>query len=116
MNTAIFGFSLLPICSLAWATPDLNKASDDACKCLEEPYSQAKKAMELIISAQTSGDYKALVSAQGEMMGILKASNQCFDALSVKYPEIDKSTELQNQVMKIVEEKCPNPAEAMTIN
>ena len=96
--------------SLAWAAPNLNEAADGVCECLKEPYAQAQKAMELIDTAQQSGDMSALVSAQGEMMGVINASNQCFETLAQKYPKIDQSEELKEQVMEIAEEQCPNPA------
>ena len=103
----------MPFCSLAWAAPDLNEAAEDVCDCLEAPYAQAQQAMELISAAQASGDMSALIAAQGEMMGVINASNQCFDALTEKYPEISQSEELQQQVMNIADEQCPNPAAAM---
>lgn len=106
-------FLVFPFCGLAWAAPDLNIASDDVCKCLEEPYQQASQAMQNISSAQASGDHSSLIAAQGEMMGVLSASGRCFDVLARKYPEIDKSTELQQKVMSLADKKCPNPAAAM---
>lgn len=114
MNKSLFAITLLPFCSLAWATPDLDVAAEDVCECLEAPYAQAEKAMELISTAQASGDMSTLVSAQGEMMGVIDASNQCFNALTEKYPEIAQSEDLQEQVMDIADEQCPNPAAAMS--
>ena len=104
---------LIPFTSLVWATPDLNAAADDVCKCLEEPYAQAQQAIELIQAAQASGDMSALMAAQGEMMGVISASAQCFEALPAKYPQIDTDPALQDQVMTIAETQCPNPAAAM---
>ncbi len=116
MIRSIVAILLSPICGLAWATPDLNAAAEDVCLCLEEPYAQAQQAMELISAAQASGDTSALIAAQGEMMGVIGASAQCFEALPAKYPEINQSQELQQQVMAIADEKCPNPAAAMSAN
>ncbi len=111
MNRFFLSLLSVTFINLAWAAPDLNEAADDVCKCLEEPYAQAQEAMELLEAAQQSGDMSALVSAQGEMMGVIGASSQCFDALAQKYPEINQSEELQVEVMQLAEEQCPNPAE-----
>ncbi len=113
MIKPLIAIMLIPLTGAAWAAPDLDEAADDVCKCLEEPYAQAKKAMELLHAAQSSGDMSGLVAAQGEMMSVISASNQCFAALPQKYPEIDASSALQNQVMAMAETRCPNPAAAM---
>ncbi len=115
MSKSLIAFMLLPFYSLAWAAPDLNEAAEDVCNCLEAPYAQLQQAMELISAAQASGDMSALVAAQSEMMGVMNASSQCFDALTEKYPEISQSEELQQQVMDIAEKHCPNPAGAMSV-
>ncbi len=114
MSKLLITIILAPFCSLAWAAPDLNEAADDVCDCLEAPYAQIQQAIELISAAQASGDMSALVAAQGEMMGVINASNHCFDALTEKYPEISQSEELQKQVMSIADEQCPNPADTMS--
>ena len=114
MTKSLIAIILAPVCSLAWAAPDLNEAAQDVCDCLEAPYAQAQQAMELISAAQASGDMSALVAAQCEMMGVINASNQCFEALPAKYPEINQSEELQQQVMNMADEQCPNPAAAMS--
>ena len=113
MSKSLIAIILVPFCSLAWAAHNLNEAAEDVCDCLEAPYAQAQQAMELIIAAQASGDMSALIAAQGEMMGVINASTQCFDALTVQYPEISQSEELQQQVMNIADQQCPNPAAAM---
>lgn len=116
-RTLINAATFLLICSTAaFAGPDLDQASNDVCKCLEAPHNQAKKAMELLHQAQASGDMSQLMSAQGEMMGVLSESNRCFEGLAKKYPEIDRSNELQNKVMAMAEQKCPNPAMNMQMN
>ncbi|MCU7868626.1 MAG: hypothetical protein KZQ98_08825 [Candidatus Thiodiazotropha sp. (ex Lucinoma borealis)] len=114
MSKTLIAIMLVPFCSLAWAAPDLNEAAEDVCDCLEAPNAQAQQAMELISAAQASGDMSALIAAQGEMMGVINASSQCFDALADKYPEINQSEELQQQVMNIADVQCPNPAAAMS--
>ena len=114
MGNLLITIMLVLFCSLAWATPDLNEAAGDVCDCLEAPYAQAQQAMELISAAQASGDMSALIAAQGEMVGVINASNQCFEALAEKYPEINQSEELQQQVMNMSDEQCPNPATAMS--
>tara|TARA_R110002074_G_scaffold153804_1_gene309086 strand:- start:25 stop:378 length:354 start_codon:yes stop_codon:yes gene_type:complete len=113
MSKSLVAIILLPFCSLTWAASDLNKAAEDVCDCLEEPYAQVHKAMELISAAQASGDMSALMAAQGEIVGVINAFNQCFDSLKAKYPEINKSKELQQQVMNVANKQCPNPATSM---
>ena len=115
MSKSLIAIILVPFCSLAWADPDLNEAAEDVCDCLEAPYAQVQQAMDLMTAAQASGDMSALIAAQGEMMGVINASNQCFDALTVQYPEISQSEELQQQVMNIADQQCPNPAAAMSV-
>ena len=116
MTKSFVAIMLVPVYSLAWAAPDLNQAAGDVCTCLEAPYAKAEEAMQLISAAQASGDMSALIAAQGEMMGVIGASAQCFEALPEKYPEINQSEELQQQVMTIVDQMCPNPAAAMSAN
>ena len=114
MSKSLITILLVPFCSVSWAATDLNEAAENVFDCLEAPYAQVQQAMELISAAQVSGDLSALIAAQGEMMGVINASNQCFGALTEKYPEISQNEELQQQVMNIADEQCPNPAAAMT--
>ena len=113
MSKSLIAIILVPFCSLAWADPDLNEAAADVCDCLEAPYAQVQQAMELITAAQASGDMSALMAAQGEMMAVMNVGSQCFDVLTEKYPEISQSEDLQQQVMNIADQQCPNPAAAM---
>ena len=113
MSKSLIAIILVPFCSFVWAAPNLNEAAEDVCSCLAAPYAQAQQAMELISVAQASGDMSSLMAAQGEMMGVINASSQCFGALTKKYPEISQSEKLQQQVMNIADEQCPNPAAAM---
>ncbi len=90
---------------------NLQAAANDVCKCLDEPYKVIKKAMVEINKAQTSGDYSKIVQAQSEMMGIVPSTTRCFEILSKKYPNIEKSDELKSKVTQIANRQCPNPAQ-----
>lgn len=92
-----------------WAV-DLQAATDDICSCLKAPYEVVEKALGDIQKAQSTGDYSKIMQAQGEMMGIMNASTNCFEKLPGKYPEIDKNEELQSKVMNMADKQCPNPA------
>ncbi len=101
---------------IVWASPDLNEAANDVCTCMEAPYAQIELAIEMLNAAQASGDTSALITAQGEMMSVMNAASQCFNALTTKYPEISQNEALQQQVMAIADEQCPNPADALFRN
>lgn len=92
---------------------DLQATVDDVCECHKEPYKLVEQALAQLQAAQASGDYSTLIKAQGEMMGAIDAGLNCFESLPEKYPEIDASRELQNRVMAMTEQQCPNPAKAM---
>lgn len=109
MKKTFAAIILVFLCKSLGAAPDLSEAANDVCNCLKAPYTQITKAMELVSRAQASGDMSALVSAQGEMMGVINASNQCFNSLTEKYPEIAQSKNLQEQVMSIADQQCPRP-------
>ncbi len=113
MKTLFVATALLACSWPAWSGPDLDAAAADACACLKAPYEQVEKAMQLIRAAQASGDMSGLMAAQGEMMQVMNASGECFNGLVKKYPEIDKSDALKEQVMAKTEKRCPNPATAM---
>jgi len=87
-----------------------DKVAEGVCKCLEEPHNQARKTMELMNKAQASGDMSQIMAMQDEIMAVTNAATRCFDDLAKKYPEIDKSEKLQEEVMAKAEDKCPNPA------
>lgn len=89
---------------------NLQAAADDVCSCLEAPYKVVEQALKDLQQAQTTGDHAKIIQAQGEMMGVMNASTQCFDKLPEKHPEIDQSEELQNKVMAMANKQCPNPA------
>ena len=99
-------FLLAPLASAA----DLQAAADDICECFKEPYALIEKTLAQVQQAQASGDYSKLAQAQGEMMGLMNGTEECFADLPAKYPEIDKSEELKRKVMEIVDKQCPNPA------
>ncbi len=104
LSLAFVALTLLP--GMVSAAPDLHDAAKDACKCLKEPYDQVKRAIESTNKAKTSGD----------MMKAINASNRCLEALVERYPEIDRSDELKDKVMDLMEELCPNPESVTEIN
>ena len=105
----ILPFLLILFSANTWAV-DLQAAADDVCACLEAPYEIVEKALGEIQNAQSTGDYSRMMEAQGEMMGVMNASNACFSALPEKYPEVDKDDELKEKVMQLADQQCPNPA------
>lgn len=110
MKKLCIAIAALPLfTSLAFAGPDMNAAAKDVCKCLEGPNSQATRFMELAAEAQASGDQSELMSAQDDMRGIMEESSRCFGSLPAKYPEIDKSEDLQQEIMTMAHKQCPNP-------
>ena len=91
------------------AAPDLDQAAADACKCLKAPYAEISKAVASVKRAQQSGDMSKLMEVQSQMVTILQSSSRCFQALSSRYPDIDKSDELKKQVAEKIEKMCPAP-------
>lgn len=91
------------------AAPDLDQAATDACLCLEAPYSELSKALVTVKQSQNSGDMSKLIASQAQVMAILQSSTSCFEGLSKKYPEIDKSDEMKKQVAEKTEKICPHP-------
>jgi len=100
---------LLVISSPVIAGPDLDKAADGVCKCLEAPYKQIRKMMEMSRKAQDSGDTSKLEAAQGEINGVMEEFSRCFAALSKRYPEVDASIDVQKEVMEMATQQCPDP-------
>jgi hypothetical protein len=107
--------ALLLFTSPVFAGTDLDAAEKDVCRCLEAPQNQAMKMMELFDKAQASGDMSELQAAQDEMQGIIEESGRCFAALPEKYPEIDKSEELQKEVMANAARQCPDPVSQVSM-
>lgn len=95
--------------SPAIAAADLDQAAVDVCQCLEEPHKQVKKAVAMIMEGKASGNMTQITSAQSEMMAVFKASAQCFESLSQKYPDINNSDELKKEVMARANQNCPSP-------
>lgn len=95
--------------SQAW-TADTQAAADDVCACLKAPYALVEKVSVDLKAAQASGDYPKMTQAQGEMMSVMNAASNCFEALPAKYPAINQSQQLQAEVMALAEKQCPNPA------
>ena len=104
---------LLVISSPIFAGPDLDKAADGVCKCLEAPYKQIRKMMELSRKAQDSGDTSKLEAAQGEINVVMEEFTRCFTALSKQYPEVDASIDVQKEVMDIATQQYPDPRVGM---
>lgn len=101
--------TLLFLSASVFSAPNLQQAAKDVCKCLEAPYEQAEKALKLLKQAQATGNTAELMSAQGEMMGTISASTNCFNNLEKKYQIISQSEKLQKEVMALTEKLCPNP-------
>lgn len=108
--------SVLLFSGLAHSGPNLDVAADDLCECLVEPYKQLSRVSGTFKQAQASGDLSQLTAAQGEMMEVMNSSRPCFEGLSKKYPEIEKSDPLKKQVMQIAEKKCPSPIPLVPAN
>ncbi len=97
------------ITQYSYAT-DVQKVANDTCSCLKEPYIAVEKMLSDIAIAKSSGDFSKIKQAQAEMMGVVNASQDCFEKLPKKYPEIDTNEELQAEVTALVRSQCPNPA------
>ncbi len=89
---------------------NVEKVAEEVCKCFEEGDNLGRKNKELMNKAQASGDMSQIRAMEGETKAVLNAVTRCLDDLAKKYPEIDKSEKLQEEVMAKAEEKCPNPA------
>ena len=109
MKRILLAGSIFWIGSSATAA-NLQGAVDDVCDCFKEPYKLVEQSIEKLQKAQASGDYSTLAQAQGEMMEVMSGASKCFESLPEKHPEIDANKELQNKVMAMAEEQCPNPA------
>ena len=110
MNKQLFGVVIAVLFyGQSFAADDINNAAKDVCECLKAPHEQARLAVDLIEKAQSSGDLSQLASAQAEIMGVIQASQNCFEALTIKYPEVNKSEKLQTEVMNKAQQNCPSP-------
>lgn len=88
---------------------NMNQAASDACLCLQAPYQQLEKVIASVNTAKTTGDMSQLQASQNELIQLMKSSTSCFEALSVKYPEIDESDTLKKQVGDMIQKMCPAP-------
>jgi len=88
---------------------DLDAAADDVCTCLEAPYQHAEETLALVNEALKSGDMSKIMTSQDEMMKVMNTSELCIEELGKKYPDISADESLQAEVMRIADEKCPNP-------
>jgi len=108
-----------PIAALALLTSpqtfaaDLDAAADDVCVCLEVPYQHAEEILVLVNEALKSGDISKILASQDEMMEVMNTSELCIEGLSKKYPDISADESLQSEVMRIADEKCPNPLDQL---
>lgn len=102
-------------CAVLWlllATPvladsDLDKAADAACDCLAEPYAQAGRL--LAVWAVSGGDGRSLLESEGEVKAVAERAGRCFESLAARFPTVARSAELQGQVMRRTEQRCPSP-------
>ena len=88
MKKSIF-FAVTLSTSLPVIAQDLDAATKDVCKCLEQPYAMLEEVLSEISTAQAQGDYDALLAKQGEMTEAVNSSTACFDGLPAKYPKIN---------------------------
>ena len=47
---------------------------------------------------------------QSKGIAVADEATRCFEELAKKYPEMDKSEKLRDEVMVKADKKCPNPA------
>lgn len=88
---------------------NMEKVVDSVCECRKEYFVQSKKMMDAVKKAQASGDMSKMKAIQSDVKAVTDAMGACFDKLANKYPEIDKSEKLQEEVMAKADEKCPGP-------
>lgn len=97
----------------AGTADNIQQAAEDICSCFGDNGSMSNELIEALKNAQATGDMSVLMQYQGEMMGVVSAFEKCFEGLPAKYPDINSNPELQNQVMALVDQHCPNPASFM---
>jgi hypothetical protein len=86
-----------------------DQAADDACTCAQEPYAQMERLKDVLQQAMESGDYSQLVKLEGDFAGLQDRAMSCYNSLKAKYPEIDNSPQLQDEVIARMQQKCPAP-------
>ena len=102
----IVALSLFPNVVFAF---NMEEVVDEVCECRKEFHIQSKKTMDAMNKAQASGDMSKMKAMQSEVIAVTEAMTRCFDDLAKKYPEIDKSEKLQEELMAKADEKCPGP-------
>ena len=102
----IVSLSIFPNVVFAFS---MEEVVDGVCECRKEYHFQSKKAMDAMKKAQASGDMSKMKTVQREVIAVTEAMTQCFDDLAKKYPEIDKSEKLQEELEAKADEKCPGP-------
>ena len=102
----VVALSLFPNVVFAF---NMDKVVDGVCECRKEYLIQSKKIMDAMNKAQASGDRSKMKAIQSEITAVTDAMDLCFDNLAKKYPEIDKSEKLQEELEAKADEKCPGP-------
>ena len=91
------------------ASEMVEEAASAACACLESPYRETTTVLKVMDSAKKKGDMETVIEKQKQLITIIKESTKCFVDLSAQHPEIDQSETLKQEVINLVEQKCPNP-------
>ena len=102
----LVAISLFPNVAFAF---NVEQAVEDVCACREEYLKQTEKKMELMNKVQASGDMSQIEAMKSEGIAAADAATRCFEKLGKKYPEMDKSEKLRDEVMAKADKKCPNP-------
>lgn len=103
---AVVALALFPSMVFAF---NMDKVVDGVCECRKEYINQSEKIMDAMAKAQASGDRSKMKAVQDDILAVTEAMTRCFDKLAKKYPEIDKSEKLQEEVEAKADEKCPGP-------
>ena len=90
-------------------TANLEQAANDGCECLKTPHAKMEELAPVVQEAMDTQDMSKIMALQGEMMQVIDGSNECFGELKKKYPEIDQSDELREEVTNLMKQKCPRP-------
>lgn len=93
----------------AGLTANLEQAAEEGCECLKAPHAKMEELAPVVQEAMETQDMSKITALQGEMMQVIDGSNECFGELKKKYPEIDQSDELKEEVTYIMKQKCPRP-------
>ena len=88
---------------------NMGEVVDGVCECRKAYLIRSTKNMDAMNKAQASGDMSKMKAVQDEAIAITEEMSQCFDVLAEKYPEIDESEKLQDELMAKADEQCPGP-------